>query len=52
MEVKKVIDQNTDRSSWGMITLVVAGIALSIATAASTEIGNLVVDQIKALFTS
>ncbi|MED0649915.1 hypothetical protein P9246_10940 [Aeribacillus pallidus] len=45
-----MIDQNTDRSSWGMIALVAAGIALSIVTAASTEIGNLVVTQIKALF--
>ncbi|GAF66456.1 hypothetical protein BTS2_3358 [Bacillus sp. TS-2] len=46
-----MMEQNTDRSSWTMITLVVAGIALAIIDSATLEIGSLVVTQVKALFT-
>ncbi|WP_197274820.1 hypothetical protein [Halolactibacillus sp. JCM 19043] len=45
-----MLDQNTDRSGWAMVGLVALGITLTIVTAASTEIGGLVVDQVKALF--
>jgi len=47
---ENMIELNTDRSSWGMIALVVAGIAVGLVTMATTEIGNLVVVAIKALF--
>lgn len=46
-----MLEQNTDRSSWAMISLVVAGVVLGIAKLATTEIGQLVVSNIKALFT-
>ena len=46
-----MLDQNTDRSGWSMVALVVLGVALTIVTAASTEIGTLVTNEIKALFT-
>ncbi|WP_156321427.1 hypothetical protein [Halolactibacillus sp. JCM 19043] len=46
-----MLDQNTDRSGWAMVALVALGIILTIVTAASTEIGTLITDQIKALFT-
>ena len=41
-----MLDQNTDRGSWAMITLVVAGIALLLVKA-----GSLILDNIKVLFT-
>ena len=46
-----MLDQNTDRSGWAMVALVVLGIALTIVTASSTEIGTIVTNEIKALFT-
>ena len=45
-----MIDQNTDRGSWAMIDLVVAGVALLLVKAGSNEIGALILDNIKALF--
>ena len=46
-----MLDQNTDRGSWAMIALVVAGIALLLVKAGSNEIGQLILDNIKVLFT-
>ena len=46
-----MLDQNTDRGSWAMITLVVAGIALLLVKAGWNEIGQLILDNIKVLFT-
>ena len=34
-----MLDQNTDRGSWAMIALVVAGVALVLVKAGSNEIG-------------
>ena len=48
----RMLDQNTDRGSWAMIALVVAGVALLLVKAGSNEIGQLILDNIKALFTS
>ena len=48
----RMLDQNTDRGSWAMIALVVAGVALVLVKAGSNEIGALILDNIKALFTS
>ena len=45
-----MLDQNTDRVSWAMIALVVAGVALVLVKAGSNEIGQLILDNIKALF--
>ena len=46
-----MLDQNTDRGSWAMIALVVAGVALLLLVkAGSNEIGQLILDNIKALF--
>ena len=45
-----MLDQNTDRGSWEMIALVVAGVALVLVKAGSNEIGQLILDNIKALF--
>ena len=44
-----MLDQNTDRGSWAMIALVVAGVALLLVKAGSNEIGALILDNIKAL---
>lgn len=46
-----MLDQNTDRSGWGMVALVVLGLVLPIVTAATTEIGTIITNAIKALFT-
>ena len=46
----RMLDQNTDRGSWAMIALVVAGVALLLVKAGSNEIGQLILDNIKALF--
>ena len=46
-----MLDQNTDRGSWAMIALVVAGVALLLVKAGSNEIGALILDNIKVLFT-
>ncbi|MGP9043216.1 hypothetical protein [Cytobacillus kochii] len=45
-----MLDQNTDRSSWAMVSLVAAGIILGIVKVSTSDIGNLVVSNIKALF--
>ncbi|MEG0857388.1 MAG: hypothetical protein RSG52_13020 [Terrisporobacter sp.] len=45
-----MLDQNTDRGSWAMITLVFAGIALVLVKAGGNEVGKMVLDNIKALF--
>ena len=45
-----MLDQNTDRGSWAMIALVVAGVSLLLVKAGSNEIGALILDNIKALF--
>lgn len=45
-----MLEQNTDRSGWAMVALVVLGIALGLIKLATTEIGQLIIDQIKALF--
>ena len=42
-----MLDQNTDRGSWAMIALVVAGVALLLVKAGSNEIGQLILDNIK-----
>ena len=46
-----MLDQNTDRGSWAMIALVVPGAALLLVKAGSNEIGQLILDNIKVLFT-
>lgn len=45
-----MLDQNTDRGSWAMIALVFAGIVLVLVKAGGNEIGNLILNNIKALF--
>nr|WP_195931228.1 hypothetical protein [[Eubacterium] tenue] len=45
-----MLDQNTDRASWAMLALVVAGIAVVLVKSGGNEIGNLVLNSIKALF--
>ena len=45
-----MLDQNTDRGAWAMITLVFAGIVLVLVKMGGNEIGQMVLDQIKALF--
>ncbi|EQK41125.1 MAG: hypothetical protein ACRDDE_10345 [Paraclostridium sp.] len=45
-----MLDQNTDRGSWAMITLVFAGIALTLVKLGGNDIGNLVLKSIKDLF--
>ncbi|GEM05681.1 hypothetical protein HMI01_26690 [Halolactibacillus miurensis] len=46
-----MLDQNTDRSGWAMVALVALGITVAIVKTSSTEIGTLITDQIKVLFT-
>ncbi|EQK39955.1 hypothetical protein C672_3547 [[Clostridium] bifermentans ATCC 638] len=45
-----MLDQNTDRASWGMLALVLAGISALLVKSGGNEIGNLVLNSIKALF--
>lgn len=48
---ESMLEQNTDRSGWAMVALVVLGAALLLVEAATSEIGELILEQIKALFT-
>ncbi|WP_195336923.1 hypothetical protein [Paraclostridium bifermentans] len=45
-----MLENNTDRGSWSMITLAFSGIALGLVKVGGTEIGNLILNSIKALF--
>ncbi|MBM7541143.1 hypothetical protein [Amphibacillus cookii] len=45
-----MLDQNTDRSGWAMVALVILGVALVIIDRATNNIGNLVIEQIIQLF--
>ncbi|MCE4051687.1 hypothetical protein [Bacillus sp. Au-Bac7] len=45
-----MVDQNTDRSGWGMLALVGLGLAGLIVKTAYPEVGDMLVDNIKALF--
>ena len=45
-----MLDQNTDRTAWAMLALVVAGIASVLVKSGGNEIGNIVLSSIKALF--
>ncbi|SEO94533.1 hypothetical protein SAMN04488134_1208 [Amphibacillus marinus] len=46
-----MLDQNTDRSGWAMVALVALGAALVLIRAATSEIGQLVISEIRTLFT-
>ena len=45
-----MVDQNTDRSGWGMLALVGLGLAGVVIKLAVPEVGDMLVDNIKSLF--